>query len=105
MISRRGIIGGLAGLIAAPAIVKAGSLMPISSAFMKTADLSPVIEVECGFPDTVTVMRNGLFLAQYTITTEHWRTGELSMDLPPLELGDECEVFTGSGGQLQFHIG
>jgi hypothetical protein len=30
MISRRGFIGGLVGLIAAPAIVRASSLMPIS---------------------------------------------------------------------------
>lgn len=29
MISRRGLIGGLASLLAAPAIVKASSLMPV----------------------------------------------------------------------------
>ncbi len=29
MINRRGIIGGLIGLVAAPAIVRAGSLMPV----------------------------------------------------------------------------
>ncbi len=29
MIDRRGIIGGLIGLVAAPAVVRAGSLMPV----------------------------------------------------------------------------
>ncbi len=31
MINRRGIIGGLIGLVAAPAIVRSGSLMPVKA--------------------------------------------------------------------------
>lgn len=43
MITRRGLIGGLAAFIAAPAIIKVASVMPIKAAPVVMVDIPPLV--------------------------------------------------------------
>jgi hypothetical protein len=105
MISRRGIIGGLVGLIAAPAIVKAGSLMPVKSctdAFYP--DGTPVIEVVCETDDYIDVWNNGILIKRHHITMPEWHSGDIYLDMPPMEADQTYTVNINGLVDSELHI-
>jgi hypothetical protein len=93
-LSRRGFIGGLAALVAAPAVVRAASLMPVSAPkLMRGLQVGDVITCEGVYSvDRVTKLPLG-YLRQFVVTSVESEPGAFDF-YPRAEVGGPYATVT-----------